>query len=277
MRNSSRSPARSLSKGETTMSNEFPPSGWLFRPESWPYWMSSTSLGPHSLTVPLDDPWNLAHSAPLSSAIQSDTDGGILASLTKRAEPISQDPSAWSLSATPFGASAGLLAPLAQPSNRFEESSPAWLQSVLPFDGNAASSVAAAQLTEQPTENSLFHQPTPVTQADWSTLPTPSAPAATFLPIPMLGTPDKDDPWLAASHLNLGLNLSPMQPIPDFLQGSRGVPLNPPTLLSEFPILQPPEHNAWRSHPLFEADRRPLGRLPGVTITVGARSIASDD
>jgi hypothetical protein len=77
----------------------------------------------------------------------------------------------------PFGANAGILAPLAQPNNRFEESFPAWLQSVLPFAGNAASPVAAAQLREQPKENSLFHQPTPVTQPDWSTLPIPSAPA----------------------------------------------------------------------------------------------------
>lgn len=204
------------------MSNELPRSGWFLRPESWPYRMSSTSLGPHSLAVPLDDPWDLALSEPLSSATQPNADGGILASLTKRAEPISQEPSAWSLSATPFGTNAGILASLAQPNNRFEQSFPAWLQSVLPFDGNAPSSVAAGQLTEQPTENSLFHQPTPVTQSDWSTLPIPSAPAATFLPIPMLGTPDKDDSWLAASHPNLGLNLSPMQPIPDFLKGSRG-------------------------------------------------------
>lgn len=148
----------------------------------------------------------------------------------------------------------------AGPTNsRFEESFPAWLQSVLPFDGDAAGSVAAAQQTEQPTENNLFHQPTPVRQSDWSTLPIPSAQAATFLPLPMLGPPDKDDPWLATSHPNLELNLSPMQPIPDFLKGSRGVPLTPPTLLSEFPTPRPSEHNAWRSHPLFEADRRPLG------------------
>jgi hypothetical protein len=113
--------------------------------------MSSTSLGPHSLAVPLDDPWDLALSEPLSSATQPNADGGILASLTKRAEPISQEPSAWSLSATPFGTNAGILASLAQPNNRFEQSFPAWLQSVLPFDGNAPSSVVAAQLTEQPT------------------------------------------------------------------------------------------------------------------------------
>ena len=221
--------------------------------------MSSTSLGPHSLAVPLDDPWDLAHFGPLNSAAPPNADGGILSSPTMRGEPVSQEPSAWSLSATPFGANAGILAPLAQPNSRFEESFPAWLQSVLPFDGNAPSSVAAAQLTEQPKENSLFRQPTPVTQSDWSTLPIPSAPAATFLPLPMPGTPDKDDPWLAASHPNLRLNLSPMQPIPDFLKGSRGVPLNPPTLLSEFPTPQPPEHNARRSHLLFEADRGPLG------------------
>ena len=118
-----------------------------FSNRSWPYWMLSTLLGSPSPAMPLDAGWDLAHDPPLSSATQPNVEGGLLASLTKRADPISQDSSAWSPPATPFGASAGILAPLAQPNNRFEGSSPAWLQSVLLFDGNAASSVAAAQLT----------------------------------------------------------------------------------------------------------------------------------
>lgn len=190
-----------------------------------------------------------------SVATQPNTDDGILASLTQPAEPMSQGPSAWSLSATPFGANAGILAPLTQLNNPFEESIPAWLQSVLPFEGNAASPVTAAQPSEQPKENGLLHQATAVTLPDWSTFPIPSAPAPAFPSLPPLGTQDNDDQWLTASSPNLGLPLFPMQPIPDFLMWNRSAPPNPPALLSKLPTPQPPENEAGWSQTVFEAGR----------------------
>jgi hypothetical protein len=168
---------------------------------------------------------------------------------------MSQDPSAWSLSAAPSGTNAGILAPLTQPNNPFEENILVWLQTVLHFDGNAASPVTAAQPSEQPQENGLFHQATPVTLPDWSTFPIPSAPAPAFPSLPPLGTEDTDDQWLTASYPNLGSPLFPMQPIRDFLMWNRSAPPNPPALLSKFSTPQPPENEVGWSQTVFYAGR----------------------
>jgi hypothetical protein len=199
-------------QGSTKMSNEFPHPGWFLRPESWPYWMSSTSLGQRSLA---NDPWELARPVPLSSAAQPNADGGILASLTRRAEPTSEDSSAWSLSATPPGANAGILGPLTQPNRPFAESIPPWLQSVLAFDGNEASPVTTA-LPVVATGTWLVPPPTPVTLPDWSTFPIPCPPASASLSLPPLGAQHTSDQWLTASYPDLESPLLPMQPIPDF-------------------------------------------------------------
>jgi hypothetical protein len=250
------------------MSNEFPPPGWFLRPESWPYWMSSTSLGLRPLE---NDPWEPAHSAPLSSAIQPNADEGILAPPTRWAEPMSEDPSAWSLSATPSAANAGILGPLTQPNRPFAESIPSWLQSVPDFDGNAASPVTAA-LPSAATGTRLIAPATPVTLPDWSTFPIPSPPAPTSLSLPPLGTHDTSDQWLTASYPNLGSSLFPMQRIPDFRMWDRSALPSRPALLSTSPTPQPPENEVGWAQTVLD-----LGPgLSGMSVWRGLQQSALD-
>ena len=221
-------------QGETTMSNELPRPGWFLQPESWPYGMPSTNLGLLFPAIPHDPGWDLAHSSPLGPATQPNVEGGLLAPLTKRADPTSQGSSEWSLAPRPSGSNAGILAPLTQTNDVLEQYTPAWLQTALPVYGNATNSVAVAQLTEQPKENILSDQLDPMMQSDWSRLPISAAPSS----LPPASTQNANDQCLTASYPDLGSPSLTVQSIPNFLEWNRPAPPNPLALFSKFSIPQ---------------------------------------
>jgi hypothetical protein len=236
---------RPLAKGTIAMTDQFPPPGWLPRPETWPYWLPTTQLGPFTPPPPNDpwkqvsaqwwqqpagaraaaepsqphDAWDRTPPAWLRSEVPPLSSAGILGSFPYPNDSTTRPSQGTGILGSlgqPWHQSApgGILAPLERLNPERPQAIPAWLQSAMPFAANAGS---AAPWSPWPYLYPLLSQP----QTHYTAAPQPNNNDAIAAPLEHL---ESAQYWGAGSTPQgasgerpaSGFYLSPVPPAPDW-------------------------------------------------------------